>query len=449
MPTPTLSRAQRTERTWRIAIVIGLMAGHVLLAVLMKNFRLLGLAHAVAVLAAGVVYAATTRNLRNIAVVLSYLVGCEVLWRMTKVSPFWEFGKYVAVMILMVALARMTWRRNRVVALAYIGLLLPSMAITLMTISMSEARAHLSFNLSGPLLIALAVLFFSNIKIGIEQLRATFYALVIPTVGIATLCYLLASQARLDFVNASNDYASGGFGANQVSAVLGLATMFILFLTFERRLPWLMRVPLMILAFMFATQAVLTFARGGVVLAFAGTVTALFFMLRGRARARATVMVVSIVCSLVGKLVIQPRLEEFTEGMITVRYSNIESTGRDAFAATEVDMFLENPVLGVGPGLGYYYRAEREVRQGASHTEYTRMLGEHGVFGILSLCCLVILGFRAIRDAREVTARALTSAMVVWAGLFLAIYGTRIAAVAFVFGLAFAIRTVAPQKSRA
>jgi len=39
--------------------------------------------------------------------------------------------------------------------------------------------------------------------------------------------------------------------------------------------------------------------------------------------------------------------------------------------------------------------------------------------------------------------------MVVWAGLFLAIYGTRVAAVAFVFGLAFAMRTVMPPKNRA
>jgi len=450
---PTQKTAPRSraanERSRRVLIVVGLMVLHLVLAVLMRQFRIVGVAHAILCVSAGMIYAATTKNLRNVTAIIAYLVGCEVLWRMTKVSPFWEFGKFASLGILFVALARVKWRKNRGLALGYFGLLLPSVAMTLMTIPLGEAREHLSFNLSGPLLITVSVLFFSNIRLTVEELRTAFFALIAPTVGIATLCYVMASKARLEFFNASNDYASGGFGANQVSAVLGLATMFLLFLTFERRLAWRFRVPLLLLAIIFATQAVLTFARGGVALAFAGTCTALFFMLRGNARARASIIVVSMLLSLVGKFVIEPELDDLTEGKLAVRYSTIESTGRDAFAKSEISMFMENPVFGVGPGVGYYYRAERELRQGASHTEYTRMIGEHGLFGILSLVCLVALGVRAIRGTREVSARALASAMVVWAGLFLAIYGTRVAAVAFVFGLAFAMRTVMPPKNRA
>ena len=430
-------------------IVLGLMLLHLVLAIVMRNVRFVGVVHAVGVVGAGVVYAATTPKLRNIVVVLAYLVGCEVLWRMTEVSPFWEFAKYGCLLVLLVALTRMTWPRNRGLAIGYFALLLPSVAMTLMTIPLGAAREHLSFNLSGPLLVTVSVLFFSNIRLTAEQLRAGFFALVIPSVGIATLCYLLAARARLEFFNASNDYASGGFGANQVSAVLGLATMFLLLLTFERRLAWKIRAPLLLLAIIFAVQAVLTFARGGVVLAFAGTCAALFFMLRGNARARASIIVVSVICSLLGKFVIEPELDELTEGKLSVRYSNVESTGRDAFAKTELDMFVDNPVFGVGPGAGYHYRAERDVRQGASHTEYTRMLGEHGLFGILSLLCFLALGLRAVATAKDPSARAVASAFVVWVALFFAIYGTRIAAPAFVFGLAFAMRTPPPDKLRA
>ncbi len=435
-------------RTKTVAIIVGLVVVHLVLAATMRDFRLIGLVHALGCVSAGLIYAATTKHIRNVSVVIAYLVGCEVLWRMTKVSPFWEFGKYASLSILLIALARIKWSRNRALAFGYFGLLLPSAALTVMTIPLSEARAHLSFNLSGPLLITIAVLFFSNIRLTVEQLRATFFALIIPTAGIALRCYLSTTRTRMEFFNASNDHASGGFGANQVSAVLGLATMFLLFLTFERRLSWRIRIPLLIVAFTFATQAILTFARGGVVLAFAGLCTALFFMLRGNPRARVTIVVIGIMSALLGKFVIEPRLDDYTGGKLSQRYSNTESTGRDAFAAAELDMFTENPVFGVGPGVGYYYRAEREVRQGASHTEYTRMLGEHGLFGILSLACLVVLGLRAARGPKEVDARAHASAFVVWAALFLAIYGTRIAAAAFVLGLAFALRTTIPLKSR-
>lgn len=447
---PMSARTPPRARSHKALLVIGLLAGHALLAVVMRDVPYLGLAHALACVAVGVVYTATTRDLRNVVPLVAYLVGCEVLWRMTKVSPFWEFGKFATLLVLITALARMKWKRNRGLAIAYFALLLPSAVLTLFTLPIDDARQQLSFNLSAPLLITIAVLFFSNIKVEAAQIRAAFIALVIPTVGIAVRCYLLAQRARLEFFNASNDYASGGFGANQVSAVLGLATMFLLFLSFERKLSWKYRAPFLALALIFAVQAILTFARGGIVLALAGSVTALFFMLRGNPRARISILVISVVCALVGKLVIEPELDELTEGKLSVRYGSFEATGRDAFAQTEVEMFLENPVLGTGPGVGIYWRLQKDdVRQGASHTEYTRMLGEHGVFGIMALGCLVILAIGAVRSVRDTSARGLAYAFIVWFALFLAVYGTRIAAPAFVFGLAFALRNLPPAKARA
>jgi hypothetical protein len=69
------------------------------------------------------------------------------------------------------------------------------------------------------------------------------------------------------------------------------------------------------------------------------------------------------------------------------------------------------------------------------------MLGEHGILGALSLLCLMLIVLRAVLEARDPDARALALALVVWATLFLGIYATRLAAPAFVLGLAF----VAPR----
>lgn len=453
-PSPKAAEPSRQPRKQvspkhSVLVVVAFVAAHLVLAILMRNFRFLGLAHALGCVGAGLLYVATTRKLPNVAILVAYLIGCEVLWRMTKVAPFWEFGKYATLSMLLLALARMKWRRNRVLALAYFGMLIPSIAMTITSIPMNAARQALSFNLSGPLLITFSVLFFSNIRLTADQLRTVFFVLLAPTAGIALLCYLTTSRAQIEFLNASNDMASGGFGANQVSAVLGLTAMFLVLLAFERRLSWRMRIPLLAIAMTLATQTVLTFARGGIVLAFAGVCAALFFMLRGNPRARMSVVLVSIVIVLVGKFIVEPRLDTFTGGQLSVRYGDSRSTGRDAFVDSELAMFKDSPVLGVGPGMGYFYRIDHELKAGASHTEYTRMLGEHGLFGIVSLACLFALGARAVRGARELSARALACAMIVWAGLFLAIYGTRIAAPAVVFGLAFSLHTVAPAKQGA
>jgi hypothetical protein len=96
--------------------------------------------------------------------------------------------------------------------------------------------------------------------------------------------------------------------------------------------------------------------------------------------------------------------------------------------------------LGVGPGVGTYLRQQRLIGiiRGPSHTEYTRLLAEHGVFGILAMFCLFALALRAIRGAPDLASRGISAAMIIWALLFMSIYATRLAAPAFVFGLAFA-----------
>src|SRR5688572_7929296 len=101
LPLPVTQRA-KLVRSSSAAIVIGFFAAHLLLAFLIRAVPMIGVAHVLGTATVGVLYAATTKNLRRVAMVLAYLAGCEVLWRMTKVGPFWEFAKYASVMILLV-----------------------------------------------------------------------------------------------------------------------------------------------------------------------------------------------------------------------------------------------------------------------------------------------------------------------------------------------------------
>ena len=52
--------------------------------------------------------------------------------------------------------------------------------------------------------------------------------------------------------------------------------------------------------------------------------------------------------------------------------------------------FLDNPIFGIGVGKNKEYRLETTGIDAASHNEITRMLAEHGMFGLFGLIILLI-----------------------------------------------------------
>jgi O-antigen ligase len=86
-----------------------------------------------------------------------------------------------------------------------------------------------------------------------------------------------------------------------------------------------------------------------------------------------------------------------TGGLINKRYANQDAagrtkenqfTGREEVARSELNMFLDNPILGVGVGKGVEVRQEDTGNSVASHDEITRMLAEHGSLGAIGLLIL-------------------------------------------------------------
>lgn len=440
-PASAAPAARPVEKSHRIRLgmIAALAIAHALLALVMRATPAIATAHALLAVGVAAVIAATTRRLSNILLLVGYLSGCEVLWRMCHASIFWEFGKYSIALILIIGIMRIRIRRNRLLAIAYFALLLPSALLTFVALDFEAARQEISFTLSGPFAMALAVLFFSNIRVDADQIVSAFFAYIVPVMGVSTLVLRsLMANDHVEFVNAANTVTSGGFGPNQVSAILGLALMFVLLFIIARRLPWAKRLPLFALAAGLAAQTALTFARGGLAAALAGVAAAMFVIMRGNRRARFTIIVIAVLGLAVTKLVIEPQLEAMTNGEIDQRYSSTKSSGRDIFVKAELDLFAEEPIMGVGPGMGTHIRHDRGMFYGASHTEYSRMLAEHGLLGLLSLVCLIAICVRAVRRTRDVNARALSLAMVIWVALFLLVYSTRLATPAFVLGLAFA-----------
>jgi len=413
------------------------VVAHVFLALVIRAVPALGSIHAIACLLVGL-FIAFRYPPRAVLFVLCYVTGAEVLWRMARSAVVWELGKYSVVAVLLVALMRIRWRRNRMLPLLYFALLLPSAFLTFSSEGLGVTRQLLSFNMSGPLSLTLCVLYCSNIKITEPDLRTMLMTVMGPLAGIATLgVQSIATHANIEFVNASNYVTAGEFGANQVSAALGLGVLLAMLLILDRRTPTILRALLGLLGIAYAVQSAITFSRSGLALAFFSLTTAAFYMVRDR-RARMTLITVSVFLFALGKFVIVPRLDDLTNGKFGERYSEFESDGRTKLASYDWAVFNEHPVFGVGPGMANVLRREMG-HAGAAHTEYTRLLAEHGVFGIAAILVLALLAWRTFRACNVSRYRAFVVGFLTWSALFLAVSAMRLVAPSVLAGLACAV----------
>jgi hypothetical protein len=103
----------------------------------------------------------------------------------------------------------------------------------------------------------------------------------------------------------------------------------------------------------------------------------------------------------------------------------------------ELRVWREHPLMGAGPGMAMGARALPRVLA-ASHTEYTRLLAEHGLFGLGALLLLGLMAARRVSQAKSPAARAMVFSMMGWSLLYMGHSAMRLAAPAFLFGLAWA-----------
>jgi hypothetical protein len=435
-----------------IALFFG---AHVLLAYSMNvgySFRAskMGTVHLLATLIIGALVAARGKR-EYAAYAAAYVAGVEVMWRMGRISIFYEIGKYALVLMCIIGLMRARNLRLKWPAVVGFLLLLPSAAITVSQLSLDMARMSLSFNLSGPLALAAAVCFFSTLKLTRRQVCIMLIVYMGASVGVMSLAMIRLARFSqwITFTAASNNLTSGGFGPNQVSAVLGLGCLCgFLCLLLTERVNMRVWTVLFLATAALAGQSAMTFSRGGLYCA-AGSALLAAITLMPRPKLSKRIVVFGAVGFLLAMFVIIPRLDRFTQGTLTTRFQSVESTNRDVLVLDELKIWLKSPLFGIGVGMVPFSRSliDGEV---AAHTEFTRLLAEHGLLGAANILILVVIAVRAIKGAGSREERALRLAAISWSVLFMMINGMRIAAPSFMFGLACVslIPNVAPALSR-
>ena len=195
----------------------------------------------------------------------------------------------------------------------------------------------------------------------------------------------------------SNFQTSGGYGPNQVATILGLG-MFIFFsrIILASKTKFQVIVNL-ILALNITYRGMLTFSRGGMITGFLMILFLLLFLYlksNSGGRIKLNYIVVFVGFALIATW----GYTSFTTGgLIDKRYANQDAqgrvkeskfTGREEVAQNEINTFLNNPIFGVGVGKGVEVRKAETNIEIQSHDEITRMLAEHGLFGVVGLLIL-------------------------------------------------------------
>ena len=421
--------------------VVLFFLAHVPIALLMSRIGKIATVHALLTLAVGLWFALMDRRPQRAAYACAYIAGAEALWRSTSADVFWEFGKYATAAIILLSLYQNMRLKVHGAALLYFALLLPSVLFTMAEreYRFRGFREPLSFNMSGPLAIMLCLCFFSNLRLTAKEMHKLFLAAIGPIVGLTSLAaYSLLTAHTVRFYGESNLLASGGWGPNQVAAVLGLGAFFA-FLGLLCAPGGVLLLGLLLgVMTMFVVQSAMTFSRGGLYIMTGATIAATYFLARQPSVRRRLVLVGVVL--FVGLLGFLFAANQFTGGALLERFLDLDMTHREEFVADDIGIWQESPVFGVGPGLG------EEVRGAEAHTEFTRLLAEHGLFGLAALLVLVFIALDHFLRASNPTQKAMVASMTAWAFLYMAVNSLRLVAPAFTLGLVAA--TVLPAATQ-
>ncbi len=421
-----------------------LLLAHILLGLLLSNAQPLANLHVAAILLPGFWYALSTPRLERAAYLGAYITGAETLWRMTNASVFWELGKYAIVAVFVLALLRSGRLKGPILPFLFLLLLLPSLVMPLANVGELDLRNQISFNLSGPLALVASAWFFSHVSLSGAQLQRMFLALICPVISVATIAlYGIVTAEKLVFIDDSNPLTSGGFGPNQVSAVLGLGALMAFLMVLDASVSRGLKIIFFLVSILLIAQSAMTFSRGGLYMACGGAILAVIFLIQDR-RVRFQLFAAIIALFLTINFVLVPRLDEFTGGALSKRFSDTQLTGRDSLAMADLQVFSDHPVFGVGPGQTRRYR-NREVgySYAAAHTEFSRLLAEHGVFGLIAIIVLLCMAVQHFRQSPTARGRAVAGSMTAWSLLFMIGAAMRLVAPSFVFGMTAA--TILPE----
>jgi O-antigen ligase len=164
-------------------------------------------------------------------------------------------------------------------------------------------------------------------------------------------------------------------------------------------------------------------------------------------RSRIRIIIFAGLFFILANYVVMPGLDSFTGGAISTRFKDTDLTKRDDIIWADLEIWRENAIVGVGPGMAQFDRETLLGKESAAHTEFSRLVAEHGLLGGIAFVLLLVMAVRNFRRARTVKGKSVATCMMGWSFLFMFVNAMRLVAPAFAFALSFA--TFLPDKPEA
>lgn len=357
--------------------------------------------YAVTIILVGFRYVILRKNANNEALyVAAYIVGAEVFLRMTQGNFFEQFAKYGVIGVLIIGMMYRGFSKNATLYWIFGLLLIPGVVLSFFTLNFeTDIRKAITFNIIGPITLMISAIYCYQRIISFDQIKRIIDMLAYPLIATVVYMYLYTPSVKDVVTNTESNFeTSGGFGPNQVSTILGLGIfLFFVKIVLISKTAWIRNIN--ILFFVIITfRGIVTFSRGGVIaglLMIIIVVVLLLFYTKSYVKSKIIMLVVFGLFALGG---IWTYSSIQTSGLIDKRYANQDArgrekasklTGRERLIESEFNMFLDNPIFGIGVGKNKEYRLETTGIDAASHNEITRMLAEHGSLGLLGLIILL------------------------------------------------------------
>lgn len=353
-----------------------------------------------AILIGGIYYVINSQNRNNEVLYASaYIVGSEVLLRMTGGNINYEFSKYGVIIFMLMGMYYKGVSKHAAAYWIFLLLLLPGIFIATYSLKYTtDLQNKISFNTSGPFCLGITSLYCYRRSVTFKQMNEILLLIGLPI--IANMIYLILYTPSVRDVitgTGSNYETSGGFGPNQVATILGLG-MFV----FISRLIYFSNSKLLfiinlIIAFNITYRGLVTFSRGGMMTGFFMLIILIlvtYFKINSGGKVKMNYLMIVVSVTMVATWIYS---SDQTGGLIEKRYANQDATGKEKedqftgraeLAKEEIETFLKNPFFGVGVGKTAELRQQRIGEFVASHDEITRMFAEHGALGILGLLIL-------------------------------------------------------------
>lgn len=375
---------------------------HVAIGLAVFMFRPLSIVYAFAIMAFGCIHIVKNQNRNNeVLYWCGYVVCAEVFLRMTKGNIGNEYGKYAVMVFVLIGIYYRGFSKNAIPVWSYILLLLPGVIYSTMVLNLeTDIRKAIVFNISGPVCLALSALYCYQRRVTSQEMDNILQVMCFPIIMMVTYLYLYNPSIRDVVIGTESNFeTSGGFGPNQVSTILGLG----IFLFFVRTIFYSKNTFMIalngLLLFIVAFRGIVTFSRGGVITGGIMILLLLFkLFILGNNKGKSKLVVIFGI-ALFGLAGIWAYSSYQTKGLIERRYANenvrgVEKdsklSGREVLIEAELQMFIDNPIFGIGVGKNKEYRKELTGIEAASHNEISRMLAEHGSLGIAALLILLL-----------------------------------------------------------